>query len=117
MKRLCACVAILAACALLVLVQQGRPVPLRAYGISVTTRVSVASDGTQGNGMSGGPSISADGRYVAFSSVATNLAAGDTNGVGDAFVHDVQTGRTARVSVASNGSEGNGGSGVGSISG
>jgi Tol biopolymer transport system component len=52
-----------------------------------TERVSVASDGTQGNGGSGGPSISANGRYVAFSSEATNLVPGDTNRTEDVFVH------------------------------
>ena len=43
-------------------------------------RVSLAADGTQGNDSSGSPSISADGRYVAFSSDASNLVPGDTNG-------------------------------------
>ena len=43
-------------------------------------RVSVASDGTEGNSASGSPSISADGRYVAFDSTASNLVPGDTNG-------------------------------------
>jgi hypothetical protein len=47
---------------------------------------------------------------VAFYSYATNLVAGDTNGVPDVFVHDLQTGETARVSVASNGTQGNGSS-------
>jgi Tol biopolymer transport system component len=81
-----------------------------------TTRVSVASDGTQGNGSSEYPSISADGRYVAFDSVASNLVGGDTNGAEDIFVHDRQTGETTRVSVVSDGSEGNEGSVVSSIS-
>ena len=49
-------------------------------------RVSVAADGTQGNGNSMCPSISADGRYVAFDSDASNLVPGDTNGVNDVFV-------------------------------
>lgn len=53
-----------------------------------TTRVSVASDGTQGDGESQLPSISADGRYVAFASEASNLVPGDTNGWSDVFVHD-----------------------------
>ena len=44
-------------------------------------RVSLAADGTQGNGSSTGSSISADGRYVAFHSFASNLVPGDTNGV------------------------------------
>lgn len=72
-----------------------------------TTRVSVASDGAQANDHSGSPSLSADGRYVAFYSSATNLVAGDTNGLGDIFVHDCQTGQTTRVSVASDGSQAN----------
>ncbi len=70
-------------------------------------RVSVASDGSEGNNISYDPSISADGRYVAFASEATNLVSGDTNGVPDVFVHDRTTGQTTRVSVASDGSEGN----------
>ena len=45
-----------------------------------TRRVSVSSAGKQANGGSGDPSISADGRFVAFASAATNLVAGDTNG-------------------------------------
>src|SRR5207249_1268748 len=69
-----------------------------------TERVSVASGGgTQGNGKSGGffafPALSADGRFVAFQSDATNLVAGDTNGTTDVFVHDRQTATTERVSV------------------
>ncbi|MEA3402517.1 MAG: FlgD immunoglobulin-like domain containing protein [Armatimonadota bacterium] len=75
-----------------------------------TTRVSVASDGTQGNDRSRGPSISADGRYVAFNSYASNLVPGDTNGQRDIFVHDPQTGQTTRVSVASDRTQANGGS-------
>ena len=54
------------------------------------------------------PSISADGRYVAFDSNATNLVPGDTNGYDDVFVHDRQTGQTTRVSVDSAGNQGNG---------
>jgi hypothetical protein len=73
-----------------------------------TTRVSVASDGTQANNGTGfGASISADGRYVAFKSVADNLVEGDTNGVQDVFVHDQVTGETTRVSVASDGTQAN----------
>src|SRR5437870_1569323 len=73
-----------------------------------TERVSVASDGTQGNGFSAGPALSADGGLVAFHGTATNLVAGDTNGATDVFVHDRQTGTTERVSVASDGTQGNG---------
>src|SRR5207249_2543647 len=74
----------------------------------ITERVSVASDGTQGNNASSYPALSADGRLVAFQSDATNLVAGDTNGATDVFVHDRQTGTTERVSVSSGGTEGNG---------
>ena len=69
----------------------------------ITTRVSVDSDGMQVNDPSASPSISLDGRYVAFESIASNLVAGDTNGSQDIFVHDRQTGITTRVSVDSNG--------------
>jgi len=72
-----------------------------------TTRVSVDSAGGQSNGNSGVPSLSADGRFVVFHSVATNLVPGDTNAVADVFVHDRQTGQTTRVSVDSSGAEGN----------
>jgi len=81
----------------------------------VTERVSVASDGTQANGLSVEPSISADGRYVAFRSFATNLVSGNTNsgtcaGSGqtnpsDVYVHDRQTGTTELVSVGMNGTQ------------
>jgi len=75
-----------------------------------TTRVSVASGGAQANDGSGGPTISADGRYVAFLSGASNLVAGDTNGVGDVFVRDRVAGATTRVSVASSGTQASSGS-------
>jgi Tol biopolymer transport system component len=73
-----------------------------------TTRVSVDSNGVQANNNSSGQtSISADGRYVAFISSATSLVSGDTNGVDDVFVHDMQTAITTRVSVDSNGVQAN----------
>ena len=53
----------------------------------VTTRVSVASDGTQSNGNSILSDISADGRYVVYPSEATNLVSNDTNGKKDIFWH------------------------------
>ncbi len=77
-----------------------------------TERVSVATGGGQGDGYSGFfMSISPDGRFVGFMSASSNLVPGDTNGTEDAFVHDRQTGVTERVSVATNGTEGNGASG------
>jgi Tol biopolymer transport system component len=81
-----------------------------------TSRVSVASDRSQANNYSWAPAVSPDGRFMAFSSGASNLVPGDTNDVGDVFVHDRQTGQTSRVSVASDGTEGNSHSGWPSIS-
>lgn len=81
-----------------------------------TTRMSVDSTGVQANGPSFEPTISANGRFLAFSSIATNLVAGDGNAVADVFVHDRKTGETTRVSVASAGGEANGHSGQPSIS-
>jgi Tol biopolymer transport system component len=78
-----------------------------------TTRVSVDSSGQQANDGSSRPSISADGRYVAFNSVATNLVPGDTNGRQDVFLHDRLTRTTTRVSVDSSGIQGDGDSGDG----
>ena len=73
-----------------------------------TERVSVSSNGDEGNSFSGDISqisISADGRFVAFASLASNLVPGDTNNEYDIFVHDRQTGETERVSVSSFGVE------------
>ena len=72
-----------------------------------TTRVSVDSNGGQGNGHSYLPALNADGRYVAFASWASNLVPGDTNDLGDVFVHDRQTGSTTRVSVDNAGGQSN----------
>jgi len=71
-----------------------------------TERVSVSPAGAEGNDVSQNPSISADGRYVAFASRATNLVEGDTNGVWDVFVRDRELAVTERVSVSSTGAEG-----------
>ena len=73
-----------------------------------TERVSVDSQGNQGNSVSVDATISADGRFVAFSSEANNLVPGDTNFDQDIFVHDRQTGQTERVSVDSQGNQGDG---------
>ncbi|MFJ8596719.1 hypothetical protein [Streptomyces sp. NPDC093598] len=72
-----------------------------------TEKASIAPDGTDGNGPSGGPSLSADGRRLAFVSSADNLVAGDTDGTADAFVRDLRTGTTRMA----------GGSVVGSVDG
>jgi Tol biopolymer transport system component len=71
-------------------------------------RVSVATDGTEGNGGSETPTISADGRFVVFESWASNLAPGDANGCWDVFLHDRETGETVCVSVTPEGTPGNG---------
>src|SRR5580765_8002845 len=70
-----------------------------------TTRMSLDSAGVQANGESFIPAISADGRYVAFASDASNLVPDDTNGFRDVFVRDRVTGTTVRVSVDSTGLE------------
>jgi len=84
---------------------------------NATTRVSIGVTGGDPDGESHRPSISADGRYVAFSSNASNLVVGDTNGAGDIFVRDLLTGTTRRASVDSVGAEANGGSSSPSMSG
>jgi len=72
----------------------------------VTSRVSLRSGGKQGNSHSSDPAISGDGRYVAFTSSATNLVAGDTNRALDVFVHDRYRRVTSRVSVGPGGRQG-----------
>jgi hypothetical protein len=80
---------------------------IRDRETGITERVSVSPNGEQGNGWSGRASISADGRFVAFISEATNLISSDMNGYKDVFIHNRQTGITERVSVSSTGEEGN----------
>nr|WP_161501299.1 SdrD B-like domain-containing protein [Rhodopirellula sp. SM50] len=76
----------------------------------VTRRVSANLDLDEGNEDSFAPAVSGNGRFVAFESTASNLVAGDTNGVADIFVTDLHTGLTERVSVASDGAQSNRGS-------
>ncbi len=71
-----------------------------------TTRVSVATDGTEGDDDSEEPSISADGSRVAFSSYAETLVGDDYNVAQDIFVRDRTAGTTIRASIKSNGDEG-----------
>jgi Tol biopolymer transport system component len=71
------------------------------------TMVSSTVDGTSGNAASyGSPSISANGRFVAFRSDASNLVPNDTNKVADVFVKDVRTGAIERASTAADGTQG-----------
>ena len=93
------------------------PVPTKTSAplTTVTSELSTPAETTvtattsgQSDGHSYAPSISADGRWVAFQSEASNLVRNDTNGVSDIFVYDRQTGTTERVSVANDGAQGNG---------
>jgi Tol biopolymer transport system component len=82
-----------------------RDVFLHDLATGETTRVSVDSAGVEGDELSRRPSVSFGGRYVAFYSQATNLVAGDANGVGDIFLRDTLFGTTVRVSVDGLGAE------------
>jgi hypothetical protein len=82
----------------------------------ITTRVSTDSNNTQGNGYSGFPAISSNGRYVVFYSYANNLVADDTNGVADIFLKDTVTDITTRVSTDSSGAESTNHSQISSVS-
>ncbi|MGB6058115.1 MAG: hypothetical protein WBF71_07605, partial [Microthrixaceae bacterium] len=72
---------------------------LRDTTTDSTTRVSIADGGLEADDYSNRPAISGNGRYVAFSSVATNLVLGDSNGWEDIFVYDIAGTTTTRVSV------------------
>ncbi|MCB0976283.1 MAG: PD40 domain-containing protein [Acidimicrobiales bacterium] len=73
-----------------------------------TTRVSVSSSGTEGNDDSTAPAISGDGRWVAFTSSASNLVTSDVPGSGDVFLFDRNNGTTTRVSTGVGGAQPNG---------
>jgi Tol biopolymer transport system component len=87
----------------------------RATG--TTTRASVGPGGIQANQDCWNPTMSADGRWVAFESRAFNLVTGDTNGMDDVFVHDRQMGTTTRVSLGPGGAQGDANSNHAVISG
>ena len=80
---------------------------VRDLQLGVTIRASVTSGGQEVQGDSLWPALSADGRFVAFVSEASDLVPGDTNGFADVFVRDLQAGTTERVSVDSSGVEAN----------
>jgi Tol biopolymer transport system component len=86
--------------------EQGTPLGIAGPII----RASVASDATQADGDSYDPHLSGNGEFVVFRSLATNLVDDDTNGVWDIFVHEIGTGITERVSVATDGTQANKGS-------
>jgi Tol biopolymer transport system component len=70
-----------------------------------TALVSVASGGALGNADSDSPQLSADGRFVALESDASNLVSGDSNGQTDVFLRDLQTGQTTRISLSASGGQ------------
>lgn len=73
-----------------------------------TERVSLTDDGSEGNSSTTGVAISANGRWVAFSSFASNFVPGDDNGAFDVFLRDRVTGRTVLVSESTSGGPGDG---------
>ena len=81
-----------------------------------TTRVSVSSQGAQANNRNDIAFLSADGRYVLFSSIASNLIANDTNDRGDLFLRNLSNNTTVRVSVRSNGAQATGDTSLGVLS-
>lgn len=81
-----------------------------------TRRVSVSDTERRGNSGSFDATMNGEGQVVAFTSIATNLVVGDTNHRSDVFVRNQSTGRTLRVSVSSQGEQGNGPSRQGVIS-
>lgn len=83
---------------------------VRDVATGITTRVSVATGGQQGSGSSWSPTLSGDGRFVAFASTAADLVPGDSNASSDVFVHDRETSGTTRISLGSGSVEGNGSS-------
>lgn len=92
---------------------------IRDRQTNTTSLISASSSGIQGNSTSNinkSDTISADGRYVVFSSTATNLVANDTNGVEDIFVRDILLGTTTLVSIDNAGVSGNSTSNAASIS-
>jgi Tol biopolymer transport system component len=85
----------------------GCDVFVRDRRVGTTERASLGPGGIQANGSCYSASISADGRFVGFTSDATNLVEGDTNGAYDAFVRDLQTDTTERISVGPRGIQAN----------
>jgi len=83
-----------------------RDVFVRDRQLRTTSRVSLHTSGTQANESSGFAKIAGNGRFVVFTSLASNLVDDDTNGVRDVFVHDVERHETSRVSVGPSGVEG-----------
>ncbi len=77
---------------------------------SVTTIVSLSTEGKQGDNRSYAPDITADGAAIVFESLASNLVAGDGNNAPDIFLRDLTAGTTTRISIGSDGADANGAS-------
>jgi len=102
--------------AVVVIISSARVGETALADVGSTARVSVGIDGAEANSSSMGASVSADGRYVAFYSGASNLVADDTNNTSDVFLRDRVLGVTERVSIGSDGSEANANSSLPSLS-
>ena len=92
---------------------------VKDIGTGAIKMASTSAAGAHGNGQSFAAfdhALSADGTKVLFTSDASNLVAGDTNGTSDDFVKDMATGKIMRVSVAADGTEANGSSGAYALS-
>jgi Tol biopolymer transport system component len=96
---------------------QATDVFVRDLVAGTTERVSLGSGGAMANGSSSAPRLSADGRFVVFSSSASNLVAGDANNKGDVFLRDRVAGTTQLVDVSSSGEQADNGGEQPSISG
>ena len=73
----------------------------------ITERISTRTNGYEGNGASSAPTISANGRFVAFHSVASNLVSNDTNNQVDVFLRDLERDATVRISLTNGGKQAN----------
>jgi TolB protein len=97
----------------------GRPIAsvyVRDMRLGVTERVSACADGMTPDGSSSDPAISRDGRYVAFTSEATNLVPGDRNRSADVFLRDLRTHSSVLISRSASGGAANGRSGNPAVS-
>lgn len=81
--------------------------------VSLTSTGGERDQGTESVSRNVAPAISGDGQFVAYATTATNVVPGDTNGLQDVFVVNVNTGSVARASVSSAGAQGNADSPVG----
>lgn len=88
-------------------IANGNNIYVHDRNTSTNTLISVSATGESANSYCDAPSMSADGRFVSFSSLASNLVSNDTNSFWDIFVHDRQSGQITRVNVSSLGQQSN----------